>query len=152
MSGSYFSCPVAVKKSILLLRKETYIISLLVMMDATVTSEPMKGRRFLDTDAVFMSGGLAPKAPNPVPVPVPAGSGFPKLNPGGGDCVPVDPGDDDVVGVGKEVGLTGAWVIGDVGVVEDDDDGKTHEPVLGLLVVTTAAPPKSQLVGTGFFW
>lgn len=76
---------------------------------------------------MFPRGGLAPKAPNPVE----PGSGFPKLNPGGGDCVPgtVDP-EDDVVGVGKDddagvgndVGLTGACVLGVVGKEEDDDD------------------------------
>lgn len=118
-----------------------------------------KGRKPFDADAVFPSGGLAPKAPSPVE----PGSGFPKLNPGGGDCVPgiVDPeddvgvGKDDDVGVGKDVGLTGACIVGVVGVEDDDDDdddGKMHEPMLGLVVVTVAAPPKSQLVGTGFFW
>ena len=75
-----YSCLVAVKKSIRLLRKGTYI-SVPVITDAAIRNEPMKGCRLLDADAVFVSGGLAPKAPSPV------GSGFPKLNPGGGDCV-----------------------------------------------------------------
>lgn len=58
-----------------------------MMMGATITRDLIKGRRLLDTDGVFTKGGLAPKAPNPV------GSGFPKLNPGGGDCVLCKPGE-----------------------------------------------------------
>lgn len=89
------------------------------MRDATITRDTLKGHNLLDTDtdAEFTKGGLAPKAPSPV------GSGFPKLNPGGGDCVPgkVDPGD-DVVGVGKDVGLLGACVVGVMGVVGEEED------------------------------
>lgn len=33
----------------------------------------------------------------------------------------------------------------------DEDEGYMQVPVLGLVVTTIAAPPKSQLVGAGFF-
>lgn len=33
-----------------------------------------------------------------------------------------------------------------------EDDGKTQEPELGLVLTMLAVPPKSQLVGAGFFW
>lgn len=35
---------------------------------------------------------------------------------------------------------------------EDMDDAKTQVPELGLALASIAAPPKSQLVGAGFFW
>lgn len=31
-------------------------------------------------------------------------------------------------------------------------EGYWHVPELGSVLVTTAVPPKLQLVGTGFFW
>ncbi len=31
-------------------------------------------------------------------------------------------------------------------------DGYSHVPLLGLVLVITAVPPKLQLFGSGFFW
>lgn len=70
--------------------------------------------------------------------------------------VVVAPVEDSVVGVGVNGdAVVGVGVVGDavVGDVEDEADvAKMQEPELGFTLVMVAAPPKSQLVCTGFFW
>lgn len=56
---------------------------------------------------------------------------------------------DAVGGVNAGLVVTGDAVAGDV---EAADVANTHEAELGFVWVMTAAPPKSQLVGTGFRW
>lgn len=56
---------------------------------------------------------------------------------------------DTVGGVRAGLTVTGDAAVGDV---EAADVTNTHEAELGFILVMTAAPPKSQLVGTGFRW
>lgn len=76
-----------------------------------------------------------------------------------GGAVGIDSGVGDLgVDGAPIVGLRGVDCVGGVrdgviGVVADadDDDGKMQDPELGLVLTKVAAPPKSQLVGAGFF-
>lgn len=56
---------------------------------------------------------------------------------------------DDVAGVAVGVVAVGVGVA--VGVDCDAEDGYMQDPLLGLVFTMVAAPPKSQLVGAGFF-
>lgn len=58
-----------------------------------------------------------------------------------------------VIGVGV-IGVVGVMKVGDGGgiVLPPLDAGYWHDPELGSVVVMVAVPPKSQLVGRGFFW
>lgn len=106
---------------------------------------------------VLTTGGLSDPKPD---------AGLLEFNTPGGATEPDVPGAGDVV-TGDEVVVAGGvvedgWaggvnadVGGDGGADDDeeeDDDGKTQEPVLGLVLTIIAVPPKSQLVGDGFFW
>lgn len=128
-----------------------------VTKDVTKMMQPIKGCKPDEKDVdVFAGGGLS----NPKPV-VPEAGLLLVFNTVGGVPEPDTsvPGGDVVVGVGVGVGIV---VVGGVGVgvvvvvvgvgVDDDDNGKMHEPVLGLVLTIMAVPPKSQLVGAGFFW
>lgn len=111
--------------------------------------QPIKGCKPYEKDVVvFAAGGF----PNPKTV-VPE-AGLLVFNTEGGVPEPDTPvsGGDDVVGVGVGVVVTvGVGVAVAAGDDDVDDDGKMQEPVLGFELTITAAPPKSQLVGTGFF-
>lgn len=144
--------------------------------------KPTKGLKptECDADVVFTTGGLSAE-PKPGIIPDDAGLLL-EFNTEGGVPYPKGPvpedDDDDVggavgidgvasvtgLGGGSSIGLGGGSIgldcvggVGDddFGVVvddDDDDDGKMQEPVLGFVLTKVAVPPKSQLVGAGFFW
>lgn len=110
----------------------------------------------MDVDELKL-GGVSPKPEVPS-----TDVGLLEFNTEGGMTDPGTdtPPDDDVVGVGVgvvpvrgdvAVGVGLVPVGGDDVVACDDDVGYTHVPLLGLAVVIVALPPKSQLIGDGFF-
>ena len=132
--------------------------------------KPTKGLKLTEREAevVFTTGGLSEAKPGIIP-----DAGLLEFNTEGGAPYPKGPVPEDE-DVGGAVGIDGSGVNGlgggsaigldcvggvggdDFGIVvvddDDEDDGKMHEPVLGFVLTKVAVPPKSQLVGAGFFW
>lgn len=119
-----------------------------VTKDVAKMMQPIMGCKPCEKDVVvFAAGGFS----NPKTV-VPE-AGLLVFITEGGVPEPDTPvsGGDDVVGVGVGVVTVGVGDAVAAGDDDVDDDGKMQEPVLGFELTITAAPPKSQLVGTGFF-
>lgn len=55
-----------------------------------------------------------------------------------------------MVGIVGVIGTVGVVPVGVVGVL--DEDANRQLPRLGSVLASCAAPPKTQLVGIGFFW
>lgn len=136
----------------------------MVTNDTIRRMQPTEGLKLIEceADVVFTTGGLSDPKSGIVP-----DAGLLEFNTEGGVPYPNGPVTDvvggavgiDGVGVtelgGGSVGLDSVGGVGGddfgVAVVDDDEDGKTHEPELGFVLTKVAVPPKSQLVGAGFF-
>lgn len=116
--------------------------------DVARMTNPMNGCKLMDVEVdEFKLGGVSPKPDEPS-----TDAGLLEFNIGGVTDPGTDPSPDEVaVGDGVvAVGGDRVVAVGGDGVC-DDDVGYTHAPLLGLVVVIIALPPKSQLVCTGFF-
>lgn len=127
------------------------MMNLPATVEVARTINPMNGCKLVEMEMDELKlGGVSPKPDVPS-----TDAGLLEFNTEGDVTNPgTDPPPADVVVGDGVVAVNGDGVVvvsGDGVVVCDDDVGYTHVPVLGLVVVIVALPPKSQLVWTGFF-
>jgi len=128
-----------------------------VTKDVAKMMQPIMGCKPDEKDVDVLTAAGGPSDPKKGVVPE---AGSLEFNTEGGVPYPDTPapdGDGGVGdgGVGVGVGVVVVAVVGvGVGVgfaVAIADDAKMQEPMLGLALTIVAVPPKSQLVGAGFF-